>query len=98
MVVGREIVGGGPVYRSVFVFGNITAPKPTLLFKVVHLYHGEVIISGYNTLLTGEVDLNSAINKGKADTQMTVDLFREFKWSDGAGTLTQTASPAFFRT
>lgn len=71
-----------------FVFDNITASKPTLLFKVVHLYHGEAMISGYNTLLTGEVDLNSAINTGRGDAQMTIDLFREFKWSDGAGTFT----------
>jgi hypothetical protein len=96
MVVAREIVGGGPTFRSVFVFDKITDPKPQLLFKVGHLLHGDARISGYSTLRTAEVDLNSPLNKGKADAQMTVDLFREFKWSDGAGKFVQVAFPGIY--
>jgi hypothetical protein len=96
MVVTREIVGGGPVFRSVYVFDKITDPKPQLLFKVGHLRHGEAAISGYSTVMTGEVDLNSPINKGRADTAVTVDLFREFQWSEGAGKFVQVAFPGIY--
>jgi hypothetical protein len=34
MVVGREIVGGGPTFRSVFVFDHITDARPPLLFEL----------------------------------------------------------------
>ncbi len=96
MVVAHEIVGGGPLFRSVFVFDNITAAKPTLLFSVRHLLHGDGQISGYSTIMTAEMDLNSPINKGKSDAQVTPDLFREFDWSDGAGTFVQVAFPGIF--
>ncbi len=96
MVVAREILGGGPVFRSVFVFDNITAAKPTLLFKVGHLRHGDARISGYSSIMTAEVDLNSLINKGKLDSQVTADLFREFEWSAGAGKFVQVAFPGIF--
>jgi len=96
MVVAHEIVGGGPLFRSVFVFDKITDPKPKLLFSVRHLLHGEAQISGYSTIMTAEVDLNSALNTGKADAKVTADLFREFEWSDGAGTFVQVAFPGLY--
>ncbi len=96
VVVAHEIVGGGPLFRSVFVFDNITAAKPKLLFSVQHLLHGEAQISGVSTFMTAEVDLNSPINKGKPDSQVTPDLFREFDWSDGAGTFVQVAFPGLY--
>jgi hypothetical protein len=40
MVVARQILGGGPLFRSVFVFDHILAAKPKLLFSVTHLLHG----------------------------------------------------------
>jgi len=96
MVVAHEIVGGGPLFRSVFVFDKITDPKPRLLFSVRHLLHGEAQISGYSTIMTAEVDLNSPINKGKPDAQVTADLFREFAWSDGVGSFVQVAFPGLY--
>ncbi|HEY6406397.1 MAG TPA: Gmad2 immunoglobulin-like domain-containing protein, partial [Ktedonobacteraceae bacterium] len=53
-------------------------------------------ISGYNTLMTAEVDVNSSINVGQANANLTQDLFREFKWSDSAGTLVPVAFPGIF--
>jgi hypothetical protein len=96
LVVARLILGGGPTIRSVFVFDNITSKEPTLLFKVTRLLHGDAKISGYSTIMTAEVDQNSAINKGQPENQLTLDLFREFKWSDGAGTFVQTAFPGIY--
>ena len=96
LVIARQIVGGGPLFRSAFVFDNITAPTPKLLFKVEHLLHGDARISGYSSIMTAEVDLNSTINKGKPDTDVTADLFREFQWSAGAGTFVQVAFPGIY--
>lgn len=95
-VVAREILGGGPVFRSIYVFDNITAPQPKLLFKIEHLRHGDAQISGYSSIMTAEVDLNSTINTGKADADVTPDLFREFQWSAGAGTFVQTTFPGIY--
>ena len=76
---------------DVHVYDNITNPKPTQIFKKMTLAEGDAKISGYNTVLTGEVDAASSINKGKPDAELKQDLFREYKWSDGAGTLVQVA-------
>ncbi len=94
MVVAREIIGGSPTFRSVFVFDKITDPKPQLLFKVGHLLNGDAQISVYSTILTKEVDINSSINKDKPG--LTTDLFREFQWSDKDGTFVQVAFPGIF--
>ncbi len=94
VVVAREILGGGPVYSDIFVFDKITDPHPQLLFQVNHLLQGNAQISGYSTIMTEQVDVNSSINKDKA--RLTTDLFREFKWSDGAGTFVPTAFPGIF--
>lgn len=61
MVVATDILGGGPVYRSIFVFDKITDPKPQMLFQVDHLLHGDAQISGYSTIMTKEVDVHPSI-------------------------------------
>lgn len=81
---------------DVYVYDNITAATPTQLFKLQNLYKGDARISGYNTLITSEVDQASSENNGKANAALIPDLFREFKWSDGAGTLVQIAFPGIF--
>ncbi len=60
------------------------------------LVKGSAKISGYNTLLTAQIDELSALNAGKALSAMTADLFREFKWSPVAQTLLQAVFPGLF--
>ena len=86
----------GSLVIDVYVYDQITSARPVQLFKLEGLYRGGAIISGYSTLLTSQVDMNSSINKGKSTDQLTTDLYREFRWSDGAGTFVQTAFPGFF--
>ena len=81
---------------DVYVYNDITSPSPSQLFKLQNLYKGDTKISVYNTVLTTEVDQNSSINAGKANAQLTRDLFREFKWSDGAGTLVPVSFPGIY--
>ena len=81
---------------DVYVYNNITDAAPQQIFKLQNLYMGEAKISGYNTLLTGEVDQGSSLNSGKSNAAYTVDLFREFKWSDSVGTLVQVSFPGFY--
>lgn len=81
---------------DVYVYTSITSPDPSQLFKLQNLYMGDARISGYNTVLTAEVDQNSSLNKGKDNTSLTKDLFREFKWSDGAGTLVPVSFPGIY--
>ena len=81
---------------DVYVFTNITSAHPKQVFKLAGLVKGDAKISGYNTVMTAQVDKNSSINKGKAVSAMTPVLFREFDLSDGAGTLVQTAFPGIF--
>jgi len=81
---------------DVYVFNDITTPSPSQLFKLQSLYNGDARISAYNTVLTAEVDQYSSINVGKSDTEMARDLFREFQWSDGAGTLVPVSFPGIF--
>ena len=81
---------------DVYVYNDITSPNLSQLFKLQNLYNGDAKISVYNTVLTAEVDQNSSINAGKNDSEMTRDLFREFKWSDGAGTLVPVSFPGIF--
>jgi hypothetical protein len=76
---------------DVYVYDHITNPKPMQIFKKMTLAQGDAKISGYNSVLTGEVDAASSINKGKSGAQLKQDLFREYKWSDGAGTLVQVS-------
>jgi hypothetical protein len=81
---------------DVYVFNNITSAKPTQIFKLQGLLKGAAKISGYNTIMTAEVDQNSSANVGKPSSQWTVDLFREFDWDSGKGTLVQVAFPGIF--
>ncbi len=81
---------------DVYVYTSITSPSPSQLFKLQNLYMGDARISGYNTVLTAEVDQNSSINAGKDNASLTKDLFREFKWSDGAGTLVPVSFPGMY--
>lgn len=81
---------------DVYVFNNITAAKPARLFTLSGLMNGDAKISYYNTVITAQVDPNSAVNAGKPVSAITVDLFREFNWSAGQGTLVQTVFPGIF--
>ena len=81
---------------DVYVYSDITNPSPSQLFKLQNLYKGDAKISVYNTVLTAEVDQNSSINAGKANADLTQDLIREFKWSDGAGTLIPVSFPGMY--
>ncbi len=90
-----DYTGTGHVV-DVYVYNNITAAAPQQIFKLQNLYKGEAKISGYNTLLTEEVDQSSSINRGKSNAAYSVDLFREFKWSDAVGTLVQVSFPGIY--
>ncbi len=81
---------------DVYVYANILNKQPTQFFNLPGLYKGMAKISGYNTILTAQVDLNSSINHNKPATQLKLDLFREFKWSDCAGAFKQTVFPGMY--
>jgi len=87
---------GTGAIMDVYVYSDITDPSPPQLFKLQNLYKGNAKISVYNTVLTTEVDQNSSINAGKVNADLTQDLFREFKWSDGAGTLVPVSFPGMY--
>jgi hypothetical protein len=91
-------VGHGSAHfvLDVDVYTAITSTKPVRIFALSGLLQGDVSISNYNTLLTGQVDPNSSQNKGHPSPEQGVDLYREFKWSDSAGTLTQAAFQGFY--
>ncbi|MDQ6659934.1 MAG: hypothetical protein M3Z24_03085, partial [Chloroflexota bacterium] len=82
--------------EDVHVYSNITSATPNEVFKLTGLYKGDAKISNYNTLMTGEVDTASKINSGQSNASYQLDLFREFKWSDSAGTMVQVAFPGMF--
>jgi hypothetical protein len=79
-----------------YVYDNLTGATPTQIFRLQGLYKGDAKISPYNSLLTAEVDQASSANTKQPDAALNQDLFREFKWSDGAGTLVQVAFPGLF--
>lgn len=81
---------------DVHVYTHITNPNPQQIFQLLNLYDGDAVISGYNTVLTAEVNQNSALNRGRSPANYQRDLFREFKWSDAQQTLVQIAFPGFF--
>ncbi len=87
---------GSGAILDVYVYDHITDPSPVQLFKLQNLTKGDAKISGYNTVMTAEVDPNSSINAGQPNANLTLDLFREFKWSDNAGTLVPVAFPGIF--
>ncbi|HKV60006.1 MAG TPA: hypothetical protein VJO32_17075, partial [Ktedonobacteraceae bacterium] len=81
---------------DVDVYTAITSAKPIRIFALSRLLGGDVSISNYNTLLTAQVDPNSSLNKGHPAAQQVIDLYREFKWSDSAGTLEPVAFTGLF--
>jgi len=89
-------INGTGSILDLYVYRNITDASPAQVFKLQGLYKGSAKISNYNTVLTGEVDQNSAINAGKPNAGLMQDLFREFKWSDGAGTFVPVSFPGLF--
>ncbi len=94
LVTDRRIDTGNTL--DVLVFTNISATTPTRVFRTYGLVKGDAKISNFNTVMTAQADELSALNAGKLVSAMTADLYREFKWSEGAGTLVQTAFPGIF--
>lgn len=66
-------------------FTNLTA-TPTRIFALQGLTGGDARISGYNTIMTAEVDQDP----------LSPDLYREFQWSANKGGLVQVAFPGIF--
>ncbi len=81
---------------DIYVYDNLNNAAPAQIFKLQNLLMGAAKISGYNTVETAEVDQTSSQNVNQGSDAWTPDLFREFKWSDGAGTLVQVAFPGIF--
>src|SRR5213082_2511278 len=81
---------------DVFIYNNIARSNPTLLFALRGLLQGDAKFSGYNSLLTGQADPHSSLNKGLPQTELEQDLYREFQWSDSARTFVQIAFQGIF--
>ncbi|MGZ6368016.1 MAG: hypothetical protein ACXWPS_18895 [Ktedonobacteraceae bacterium] len=88
--------GGTDSRLDINVYTNILSTHPSRIFRLQGLPHGDVGISNYNTLLVGEIELKTGQQSGVSTTQVQQDLYREFKWSDGAGTLVQIAFPGLY--
>src|SRR6266566_2604418 len=88
--------GGTDGLLDIDVYANIAGTNPSRIFRLKGLPHGDVGISNFNTLLTGEIELKSSQHAEVLSTQVQQDLYREFRWSDGAGTLVQIAFPGLF--
>jgi Immunoglobulin-like domain of bacterial spore germination len=94
-LVAVRSVGSGRAL-DIHVYNNIMAPKPDEVLKLQNLLGGDAKISGYNTIITGEVDQSSQINKRATNANLTVDLFREFKWFDTTHAFYPVAFPGLF--
>src|SRR6266700_3666717 len=88
--------GGTDSLLDIDVYANITCTNPSRIFRLKGLPHGDVGISNFNTLLTGEIDLMPNQHASVPPTQVQQDLYREFKWSESAGTFVQVAFPGLF--
>jgi hypothetical protein len=88
--------GGTDGLLDIAVYTNITGTSPSRIIGLKGLPHGDVGISNYNTLLTSEIDPMPSQNAAASATPAQQDLYREFKWSDGAGTLVQVAFPGLY--
>jgi hypothetical protein len=77
---------------DVYVYDGLTKPNPNQLFELRNLYNGDVQISGYNSLLTAEV--NTSLEKPTTDSQP--DVYREFAWSSQVGTFVPVAFPGLY--
>src|SRR6266699_1033325 len=80
------------------ICGNLVGiPTLQAVVAVRHTGDARVLdITVYNTLLTAQSDPHSSLNKSLSPPQYEQDLFREFKWSDRAGTLVQVAFSGIF--
>ncbi|MDQ2887355.1 MAG: Gmad2 immunoglobulin-like domain-containing protein [Chloroflexota bacterium] len=88
---------GTGAFLDVYVYDKITDTHPQQLLKLQGLEHGAAKVSGYNTIIIGEVDAQSSVNKNApSNAGLVMDLFREFKWSAGAGKFEPTAFPGIF--
>lgn len=81
---------------DVYVYDNVTDAQPIQIFKLQNLYLGAAKISGYNSVETAEVLPSASQNTNENVATCSHDLCREFKWSDGAGTLVQVTFPGIF--
>jgi len=88
--------GGTESLLDIAVYTNITGTTPSRIFRLNGLPHGDVRISNYNTLLTAQIDPMSSQQAGATPTPVQQDLYREFKWSDSAGTLVQVTFPGLY--
>ena len=62
-----------------------------------NLLQGDAKISGYNTIITGEVDPEFFNQQTRETTHILLpDLFREFKWFDNAHAFYPVAFPGLF--
>src|SRR6266849_2421663 len=81
---------------DIFIYSHLASGEPTQLFALSGLLHGDVKISGYNTVLTAQSDPHSSLNKRLSSAEFEQDLFREFKWSDSALTFVQVTGSGLF--
>lgn len=88
--------GGTAGLLDIDVYANIMSTHPSRIFRLQGLPHGDVGISNYNTLLTREIELKPSQHAGVLSAPAQQDLYREFKWSDGAGTLVQITFPGLY--
>jgi hypothetical protein len=88
---------GSSALLDIYVYDKITDPQPSKIFSLMGMQMGKAKISGYNTLLTCEVDSKSSVNiNAGSNAALVTDLCREFKWSDATGTLVPIAFPGLF--
>ena len=83
MVLVRHTNAG--IILDVYVFKNIQQCEATRIFLLQNLAQGDARISGYNTVMTAEVDPNSSMNASKPTAAWTKDLFRKSPvgWESG---------------
>lgn len=73
-----------------YVYTDITSAHPSRLFSLIGLRAGDARFSPYNTVISAE------INRKTSPLASSPDLFREFKWSEAAGTLVPFAFPGLY--
>jgi len=88
--------GGTAGLLDINVYTHIMSAHPSRIFSLQGLPQGNVGISNYNTLMVGEMELKPGQTPGAPSTQVQQNLYREFKWSDDAGTLVQIAFPGLY--
>ena len=81
---------------DVYIYDDITQLHPDQLFKQANLLMGDAKVSGYNTVIIAEADVNSALNKSQAMSSMQRDLFREFQWNTSEQAFAQVPFPGIY--